>query len=77
MPTAKIRHNLARLRLHLGLSQAEVGPLVGVAYTTIRAIENLKLPLSVTLAEKLEAVFGAPKEWLFRPTAKALRETNS
>jgi transcriptional regulator with XRE-family HTH domain len=64
MRASKIRHNLARFRTHLGLSQNEVAACVGVSFSAIRGVENLVLPLSESLAEKLEAVFGIPKEWL-------------
>src|SRR5690349_7697396 len=64
MATSKFRHNLARLRAHLGLNQSELAGHVSVSHSTVRSIEVLTLPLSVSLAEKLEAVFGVKKEWL-------------
>jgi DNA-binding XRE family transcriptional regulator len=64
VPVSKNRHNLARLRKHLGLTQADVARLVNCAITTIQSIEVRRLALGGELARKLGAVFGVEPGWL-------------
>ena len=58
------RHNLARLRHVLGLTQGEFGRQVGRSLVTIKAVENSKLPLSESLAAEIGCAFGIDGRWL-------------
>lgn len=58
------RHPLATLRLTLGLTQKELGDLVGVAAVTIKKIETGQLGLSGKLAEHIAKVTNVDEEWL-------------
>src|ERR1700747_584422 len=64
MPASVQRHNLARLRQELGLTQAALGGLIGRSQATIKAIEIGKLALSEDLATLISVVLGTDKQWL-------------
>jgi DNA-binding XRE family transcriptional regulator len=66
MPASVQRHNLARLRNELNLTQATLGDWVGRSAATIKAVEIGKLALSPRLAALIAAVTGADKDWLLR-----------
>lgn len=66
MPASKFRHNLARLRQHLGLDQADVAKLAGCSKSAIQSVELTRLPLSATLAAKLQGALGIESEWLLK-----------
>lgn len=66
MPASVQRHNLARLRDELNLTQATLGDWVGRSAATIKAVEIGKLALSPRLAALIAAVTGADKDWLLR-----------
>lgn len=57
-------HVLAYVRQAIGLTQAELGTLIGSAAPTIQAIELGKLPLSEDLAFRINEVTGVKAEWL-------------
>jgi transcriptional regulator with XRE-family HTH domain len=71
VPASKFKHNLARLRKHLKLTQADVAKLVGCARITIQAIELGKFPLSEKMATKLQGALGVPQEWLLKAGLKS------
>ncbi len=64
MRPSPLRHNLARLRLFLELSQKEMAELVGCSTATIQSVELRRLPLSEELARKISAETGILLEWL-------------
>lgn len=66
MPVSVRRHNLARLRDELNITQATLADWVGRTQATIKAIEIGKLALSPRLATVLSAVTGVDKGWLLR-----------
>jgi DNA-binding XRE family transcriptional regulator len=71
MPASVQKHNLARLRKELGLSQGDLAKLVVVSWTTIKAIETLKLKLSRDLAHRIAAVTACDAAWLLNNDLKA------
>src|SRR5260370_5706649 len=64
MPTSVKRHNLARLRQELSLTQTELDGMIGRTQATIKAIETGKLALSKNLAALIANILGADKQWL-------------
>jgi DNA-binding XRE family transcriptional regulator len=61
------RHNLARIRWELSLTQADVARLVGCSLATIKAIEIGKLALSEDLASRISKELGFfDKDWLLK-----------
>jgi transcriptional regulator with XRE-family HTH domain len=58
------RHNLARLRLFLGLGQKEMAEKVGCSTHTIQSVELGRLPLSQLLALKISNATGVEVGWL-------------
>jgi DNA-binding XRE family transcriptional regulator len=58
------RHNLARLRHALSLSQKEFGRLINRSEITVKAIETGRLELSKKLAKMVADITGADAEWL-------------
>lgn len=58
------RHNLARLRLLIGLGQKEMAEIVGCSTPTIRAVELGKLNLSEGLAFRISLATGVDAAWL-------------
>ena len=66
MPVSVGRHNLARIRKQLRLTQADVAKLVGCSPATIKAVEIGKLALSEGLASRISRVVGVDTDWLLR-----------
>jgi transcriptional regulator with XRE-family HTH domain len=64
MPASVRRHNLARLRQELSLTQAALGGMIGRSQATIKAIETGKLALSEDLATLISVLLGTDKQWL-------------
>jgi transcriptional regulator with XRE-family HTH domain len=64
MPVSAGRHNLARLRKELNLTQAELATLVGCSPVTIKAVEIGKLALSEGLATRIALSAGTTVQWL-------------
>jgi DNA-binding XRE family transcriptional regulator len=64
MPASLRRHNLARLREELGVSQTDLAQWIGRSWSAIKAIETRKLPLSQDLAALIASTTGADKRWL-------------
>ena len=65
------RHNLARLRAILEMTQPELAKLLGCSVPTIKAIEGNKgrLDLSRALAERAEYQTGVSIDWLLKNDA--------
>jgi len=66
MPVSVGRHNLARIRKQLKLTQADVAKLVGCSPATIKAVEIDKLTLSDGLASRISQFLRIDKEWLLK-----------
>jgi transcriptional regulator with XRE-family HTH domain len=66
MPISVGRHNLARIRAQLKLTQADLGKLVRCSPASIKAVEIGKLALSDSLASRLSHALGIDKEWLLK-----------
>ena len=64
MPASVRRHNLARLREELGISQTDLAQWVGRSWSAIKAIETGKLALSPELAALIASTTGTDKNWL-------------
>jgi DNA-binding XRE family transcriptional regulator len=64
MPASLRRHNLARLREELGISQTDLAQWVGRSWSAIKAIETGKLALSPELAALIASTTGTDKNWL-------------
>jgi DNA-binding XRE family transcriptional regulator len=64
MPTSVKRHNLARLRQELSLTQTDLAGMIGRTQATIKAIETGKLALSENLAALIANTLGTDKQWL-------------
>src|ERR1700719_2894431 len=67
------RHNLARLRLFLNLSQQQMADLAGCSVHTIQSVELAKgrLPLSEELARRISAATGINLRWLLENDLEA------
>jgi transcriptional regulator with XRE-family HTH domain len=64
---APLRHNLARIRAQLSLTQADLAKLVGCSLPTIKAVEIGKLRLSDSLASRIsQALEIWDKDWLLK-----------
>jgi transcriptional regulator with XRE-family HTH domain len=66
MPASVQRHNLARLRQELGLTQVALGGMIGRSQATVKAVEIGRLPLSEDLATLISVVLGTDKQWLLK-----------
>ncbi len=67
MPPSVRRHNLARIRDQLSLTQADLAKLVGCSLPTIKAVETGKLALSDSLASRIgQALDFLDKDWLLK-----------
>jgi DNA-binding XRE family transcriptional regulator len=67
MPPSVRRHNLARIRDQLSLTQADLAKLVGCSLPTIKAVETGKLALSDGLASRIsQALDFLDKDWLLK-----------
>src|SRR4029077_4578167 len=65
MPASVGRHNLARIRKLMGLTQADLGRMLGRSASTIKSIEIGKLALSEGLANRINETLGIrDKAWL-------------
>ena len=64
MRISPLLHPLAVLRVTIGLTQKEMGDLVGRAARTIQAVELGKLPLSEDLAMLIAQATGIDAGWL-------------
>ncbi len=71
MRQSPLRHPLAILRTTIGLTQQQMGDLVGRAARTIQSIELGQLPLSEELALRLAEATGVDEAWLFAGDPKA------
>jgi transcriptional regulator with XRE-family HTH domain len=67
MPVSVGRHNLARIRKQLRLTQSDVAKLVGCSPVTIKSVEIGKLALSDSLAERISHSLGFhDADWLLK-----------
>jgi len=67
MPPSVVRHNLARVRGQLSLTQGDLATLVGCSLATIKAVEIGKLALSEGLASRIsQALEIWDKDWLLK-----------
>jgi transcriptional regulator with XRE-family HTH domain len=66
MPASLLKHNLARLRAELRLTQADLAAMVNRSPSAIKYIETGDLDLSPKLAALISEVTGAPAEWLLK-----------
>ena len=67
MPPSVHRHNLARIRAQLSLTQDDLAKLVGCSLPTIKAVETGKLALSEGLASRIsQALEIWDKDWLLK-----------
>jgi DNA-binding XRE family transcriptional regulator len=64
MPPSVRRHNLARLRDELSLTQSELSKWIGRSFSTIKAIETGTLKLSPKLATLISSLTGVDRRWL-------------
>jgi transcriptional regulator with XRE-family HTH domain len=65
MPASVGRHNLARIRKLMGLTQVDLGRMLGRSAATIKSIEIGKLALSEGLANRINETLGIrDKAWL-------------
>jgi len=71
MKRSPLRHNLARLRTHLNLTQKEMADLVGCSARAIQSVELQTLPLSESLARRISAETGVHLRWLLENYLKA------
>lgn len=53
-----MKTNIKELRIEKGLSQQELGELVGVTRQTINALENARYNPSLLLAHKITQILG-------------------
>lgn len=60
-----MRNDVRVLRAEKGLSQADLGVVLGVSRQTVNAIETGKYSPSLQLAIKLARYFGQPVEEVF------------
>lgn len=71
MPASVRRHNLARLREQMSLTQSDLAALMMRSPATIKAVEIGKLALSENLATLISEVTGADKKWLLENNLNA------
>lgn len=62
-----MKNRLSELRQKRGLSQDELGTLVGVSRQTINAIERGRYEPRLALAFRLAEYFAVPVETIFKP----------
>ncbi len=62
---AKIANRIREIRLERGLTQADLGRIVGVSRQSIISIERGRYVPSLELALRIAAHFGRPVERLF------------
>lgn len=60
-----MRNDVRELRAEKGLSQGDLGTVLGVSRQTVNAIETGKYSPSLPLAIKLARYFGRPVEEVF------------
>lgn len=60
-----MRNEVRDLRVERGLSQADLGSVLGVSRQTVNAIETGKYSPSLPLAIQLARYFGRPVEGIF------------
>lgn len=60
-----VKNRIRELRERLGLTQEQLGELVGASRQAVNAIETEKFEPSIWLAYDLSNVFGCPIEELF------------
>jgi transcriptional regulator with XRE-family HTH domain len=65
MRNSPLRHNLARLRLFVGLGQKEMADLAGCSTRAIQSVELGTLTLSEDLARRISAATDVHLHWLF------------
>ena len=74
-------HVLRWVREQLGLTQKQVGEMIGASYSTVQSIELGRLTLSERYAYRLQQSLRVPAKWLIAndwerlPDSRALRET--
>ena len=67
MPASVRRHNLARIRKLLRLTQGDIARMVSCSWSTIKSVEIGKLALSAGLAKRINLSLGIrDKTWLLR-----------
>jgi transcriptional regulator with XRE-family HTH domain len=71
MRRSPLRHNLARLRLLLGLSQKEIANEVGYSTRAIQSIELGTLALSESVARRISNATAINPAWLLENNLKA------
>jgi transcriptional regulator with XRE-family HTH domain len=71
MPASVQRHNLARLRQEMGLTQSDLAAMTLRSPATIKAVEIGKLALSENLATLISEVTGTDKQWLLENNLSA------
>jgi transcriptional regulator with XRE-family HTH domain len=71
MPASVQRHNLARLRQAMSLTQSDLAGMIMRSPATIKAVEIGKLALSDKLAALISDVTGADKKWLLENNLNA------
>jgi transcriptional regulator with XRE-family HTH domain len=71
MRNSPLRHNLARLRLFLGLGQKEMADLADCSTRAIQSVELGTLALSESLARKISNATGIDAGWLLENNLKA------
>ena len=62
----RITNGITELRTAAGVSQAELGDLIGVTRQTVNAIEGGKYSPSLEVAFKIARVFEVPLEAVFQ-----------
>ncbi|OQA14444.1 MAG: Helix-turn-helix domain protein [bacterium ADurb.Bin363] len=72
----KTSGRLKRLRLHMGLTQKELGDKLGVPWYLIKNIETEKTKLSIELAEGLYKNLGVNINWILSGEGERFLETN-
>lgn len=65
-----VRNDVRDLRAEKGLSQADLGVVLGVSRQTVNAIETGKYSPSLPLAIQLARYFGRPVEEVFHVDGK-------
>lgn len=72
MPASVGRHNLARFRKLMGLSQTDLAQMLGCSWSAIKSIEIGKLTLSLSMADRINKAFGLnDREWFLKNDLKA------
>lgn len=73
MRLSPLQHNVARLRVFLGLGQKEFAELAGCKPVTIQSVELVKrkLKLSEDLAQRIATATGIARKWILENDLKA------